>query len=513
MDQNEIIEKLRQEYLQNYPFFRHSICKYKDFQEFHVQLDKCLLSPTRYKLIMIPRNHLKSSAVMSWIAHKIINNPDISVLYESSVYIQAKKYLGEIKNIIESKEFISFFGDIKGTPWTDSSIQVNNRKKTQPAPTVSASGLDKTQTGQHYDLIILDDLVDELNSKTEDGRMKAINRYRQALSLMRPGGTIVLIGTPWDREDLYGWILKQPAIRQMFEVVKMDVYDSAGRILFHQKFCEKMDDERENPGKRSLEGLRLTLGAYQFSCQYRVNPDAEEFSEFKTSWIRRASIEVCEERLHRYRGRVGIFCDPALGKENTKNPCDTAIVIVHFMDNRTADILEEDVGRCDPGATVEKLFYYATKYASSGETGVYIEDVGFQSVLAKLVEERRKDSPFWFSVTAAPPRGDKDARIRGVFAYYKFGQITHSQAISAGKVEKQLERFPKDRLKDSIDALSMFTQHVDFPLKKIEEKINFPAKDAFVSLRAPRVTARKEASNVNYLMKPGSSDTLYKIGE
>lgn len=509
MTEEQQIQSERELAYCNLKYFRKRVCKYLDFQPFHEKLDNVLNSKSRYKRIMIPRNHLKSSAIMSWLLQKILKEPNLSVLYESSIYAQAKRYLSEMREHIESPRWVSLFGNWIGSPWTDSAITINRRTRPQPAPTISASGLDKAQTGQHYDIVILDDLVDELNSKTQEGREKPINRYKQALSLLRPGGIIIMIGTPWDEKDLYGWIDSNPDIAALFETIRFDIYNDDKSILFHQKFCETIAEEKLT-GKRSFESLRTQLGPYQFSCQYRINATAEDFSEFKKSWLKHDSVDAVNSRLKK-EGKIAIFCDPAMGKEATINPCDTAIIISHFMQENKCDVLFNDVSTCTPGDTVTKLHTYASKYASIGkDVEVFIEDVGFQGVLITLLEKKRSESGVYYQVTPVKPNGDKDRRIRGLFPYYKFSQITHSEAIKGGALEYQLCRFPKDRKKDAIDAWSQFVYSMTFPVKIVsDDRIDIPYRNVF-SQRAPLdKKVNKNYSDHTYL---GSEGEMFSVG-
>jgi len=456
--------------LESYWEFRRKICGYKDFDELHRTLvDPFLTAPHRNKLLIIPRNHLKSSAIMAYISWRLIQNPNLSILYESSVYQQAQRYVREISNIMTSPEFKLIFGNWEGEKWTDSELIVSRRKIFQPAPSVSASGIDRTQTGQHYDLIVADDIVDEHNSKTQDGREKVIDRYKQYTSLLRPGGELIITGTPWDEEDLYGWLHTKNELIGQFRVLRLGVYDDSGKIRFKNKFVEKISelDIPGNHGKESLEKLRIANGTYRFSCNYLCIPHRGEEAEFKPNWLIRAPHNECLERLKTRRGRIYIFCDPAMGKENTKDPCDVGIILAHFMPDQMIDVLEDHTKRMTPGDTVEWLHALATKYCKDIDVEVCIEDVNFSGMLIPLVEELRRKSNVYYVVTPVPARGDKEKRIRGLFPYYQFKQIRHSDKIKDGKLEKQLTRFPLDHLKDAADAFSQFTQVLNWPMKQM----------------------------------------------
>jgi hypothetical protein len=462
----------------SYHEFRKRICGYKDFEQFHQNLlDPVLTSDAKSKLIIIPRNHQKSSAIMAYALWRIVKNPNLSILYESSVYEQARKYLGEMSNIISSEPWKLIFGDWKGSIWRDNELLVNKRKAFQPAPTISTSGIDKTQTGQHYDIIIADDIVDEHNSKTQDLREKVIDRYKQYQSLLRPGGELILTGTPWDEEDLYGWLHqeKQTKILGQFATLRIGAYDEHGQIRFKKKFCETIEEENlpENRGKRSFESLKITYGPYKFSCNYLCYPHRGDEAEFKQEWIKRSTASDCVERLKNRPGKVYIFVDPAMGKENSKEPCDAGIIVTHFMPDHMIDVLEDFTNRMTPGDIVEIAHVLASKYVQYTDVEVYIEDVGFQGVLITLLNERRASEGVYYLVSPAFPRGDKEKRIRALFPFYQFGQIRHSDNIKEKKLERQLIRFPLDRLRDAADAFSQFTYLLQWPMKKIKEEPDF----------------------------------------
>ena len=348
----------------NLDYFRKRVCDYHDFQDFHKQIDEILLSTSKYNLIIIPRNHLKSSDVMSWILFTLLKDPNLSFLYESSIYEQATKYVSSMQRIIEDAKWQSLYGNWKGDVWTSKQFIINKRTIHQPAPTICASGIDKTQTGQHYDVIVADDIVDEHNSRTPEGRQKVIDRYKQYLSLLRPHGRIILVGTPWDEEDLYGWIQKQPKVLGQFRVLRLGAYKPDGSILFPQKYVETIEEEMrpENIGKRSFEGLRIQYGPYLFNCNYLCVPFRGEEAEFKPDWIKHDSYQNCLLRLKEKTGKVYIFCDPAMGKESTKDPCDVGLIATHFMPDHAIDVLEDQTRRITPGDTIDWLEAIALRY-------------------------------------------------------------------------------------------------------------------------------------------------------
>jgi hypothetical protein len=513
MDSTDLLSLEASRAYHDFHYFRKYIANYSDFQEFHNAVDRVLLSPSRRKKILIPRNHLKSSDVIAWLAWTILRNTDVSILYETSVYKQTLKYTKELQGIILSDRWKRLYGDFKGRPWREEGGEfiINRRKRSQVAPTLTASGLDRTQTGQHYDIVVFDDIVDEHNHRTEEGREKAIERFRNATSLLRPGGMIVLIGTPWDEKDLYGWLEENPKIAAEFETIRMDIYfPGTRRIMFHQRFVETI--EEEVPGKESLEYLRITNGPFKFACQYRCNPKAEDFAEFKESWLHyEDDQEILKRMLHpSTHGKSCLFVDPAVGKEHTLHPCDNGIVGAHFhpalpSTPSKADVFLAEGINIDPGSLIERIHAYAVSLRLDE---VYIEDVQFQSVLLRLLELKRNQERQTYRIIPVNPQrfGDKDRRIRGLFPYYRFGQITHAASLKGSKLENQLKRFPKDRLKDVIDAFAQFPFMTPFPLVRMQKKDQLAkiSGNAYSAHRAPKIVPKPK--------KGSTEDDIWNVG-
>ena len=112
-----------------------------------------------------------------------------------------------IQKILQGNEMlIDVFGDLsKGAPvWSQAQTTISQNDKREP--TITAAGIDNNLVGGHYDLIIMDDVVNRDNVATQDQIMKVIQRYRDSLDLLEPGGQLIVIGTRWDDGDMYGWI-------------------------------------------------------------------------------------------------------------------------------------------------------------------------------------------------------------------------------------------------------------------------------------------------------------------
>ena len=66
-------------------------------------------SLTANKLIMLPRAHLKSHMVATWVAWVILRHPEVTVLYVSATAELAETQLFAIQNILVSSVFQRYF--------------------------------------------------------------------------------------------------------------------------------------------------------------------------------------------------------------------------------------------------------------------------------------------------------------------------------------------------------------------------------------------------------------------
>ena len=176
--------------------------------ETHGKMIQALESDATRKLIVMPRGTFKTSiGGVSYPIWSLIRNPNIRILLDSELYTNSKNMLREIKLHLEKKELEELYGVFRGTVWNEGEIIINQRTQIKKEATITCSGIGAQKTGQHYDLIIADDMNSPKNSHTPELCEKVINHYRYYTSLLDPGGTIVIIGTRYSANDLIGHIL------------------------------------------------------------------------------------------------------------------------------------------------------------------------------------------------------------------------------------------------------------------------------------------------------------------
>ena len=220
------------------------------------------------KLILVPRGHLKSTLVtVGKSLQAICHNPQVRILIANATYNLACSFLTEIKRHLKfNVDLREFWGDMAlgAETWSANDITLAQAKdfSGKKEPTVTAMGLESNMTSQHYDLIILDDLVNKDFINTTEQIQKTIDFYKESLNLLEPDGELVIVGTRWHDRDLYGWIMDTDNnVIQDFDV------------FFRQAYEGNLEDDNDFkplfPGKftrRYLKNLYDHQGPYFFSC-------------------------------------------------------------------------------------------------------------------------------------------------------------------------------------------------------------------------------------------------------
>jgi hypothetical protein len=341
----------------------------------HNQLFKCFLQKrpgenvvlsdldqqTKKRMILWPRNHLKTSAVRVDIVQNILNYPNIRILFLTGSDKLAKVQLKTIKKFFENptKRFKWLFPEFclwdvrnrrvdefleDGSPnpkaWITQPAKMGTTQWfTVPArtsdilveATFTISTTKSTKAGSHYDIIYVDDLVNETNYRKVDALQKCYDNYIDVCPLLDPVGFMVITGTRYSFGDTYERI-QEDAQKEMKEMgrtiwafhirdcwshgcqncIHTDVYhDYALNIT--QPPCEMCNcpgfKDRGNkdvlfPQSRTrdgrslgftlqiLEGERIRVGPEFFANQYENKPIATGSQTFDETLIGRQTLHA-----------------------------------------------------------------------------------------------------------------------------------------------------------------------------------------------------------------------------
>ena len=185
------------------------------------------LSADDHSLILIPRGHCKSSWAEVAALQDVLREPDsMRVLIISLSQDVATTRLRGIAAKANSAAVLGYFPDIVPEPGRDFSNWDTKNKydlTIQPAATrrvaqhqFSACGWDKLITGQHFDRILMDDVVDYASTRSAERRDKAADRLTELNSIRDPKGRVTVLGTRYHPDDLYSRMMKGSLGRNPF---------------------------------------------------------------------------------------------------------------------------------------------------------------------------------------------------------------------------------------------------------------------------------------------------------
>jgi len=200
----------RKQALDNYEFFITRILRL-DFKPFHKRWFDFQMA-NRETMILAPRGHGKSTiCTVAYSLWKLLKEPKTRILLVSNTSEQAQALAGEIRLQTETNAALrSVFGDLRGGLWRAGKFTLAGRDLIAKEASVTSVGVEGAIVSRHYELIILDDVVDEENSSTRRGREKLRTWYAKVLlPCLEPNGELHLLGTRYHPRDLYGWLAER----------------------------------------------------------------------------------------------------------------------------------------------------------------------------------------------------------------------------------------------------------------------------------------------------------------
>jgi predicted phage terminase large subunit-like protein len=412
------------------------------------------------KLTLIPRGHLKSTVVtVGRTVQAICANPNVRILIANATYSLSCSFLTEVKRHLKFNDKIKMvWGDltVDNEKWSENQIGLSkaNQQGGKKEPTVTAMGVESNLTSQHYDIIIMDDVVNKDYVNTQDQIQKTIDFYKECLNLLEPDGEMIIIGTRWDDKDLYGWIMEpENGALSDFEVFKREAY--SGNLEtgddFQALYPEKFS-------RAHLLKVREQQGPYVFSCNYMNDPVSRDDATFKSEWFKYYDpVDMRGKPLNYF-----ISIDPAISLEQA---ADFSVITTIGVDEEGfIYVIDVDRLKVKPSELIDKVF---EKWRLYGPTIIGIEEVSFQKTLQYMMTEKMQQTNTYLPIRPVKPNNrTKDQRIRGLQPLYANGRILHAKQVNNIKnLEDELIRFPRGRHDDVIDSLSYFLDFI-FPAKR-----------------------------------------------
>jgi len=423
-----------------------------------------------------PRDHGKSEIFcIAYPLRRVCEDPNVRILIVQKTAGEAKKTLQVIKTELErNRELKAYYADHwkemvgqrdisnatgvveregrREGAWQQQRIYVKRDRRGKD-PTVEAVGVGGAITGGHFDVIVLDDVEDDENTKTQE-RLKSLLQWFSGtiLQLREPHTKVVVVGTlKTVAKDIYNFILDNPA--WSCRVVSAILSHELGEIDYEPVYDEEgvlVGVEVGTEGVRTLWPVKWPIEALLFDM----------LASIRSIWIR--------EKLNDLRAMAGrIFkreCFRYVERTGLPTPFEQVVQVwdTAFEEDESADwSVCATLGLA--GGTVYVVDVYRERLEfpelinavkaqyERGRPDVVLVEKRASGRSALQVLKRETKIPI---VAVAPGGKDKVARARAVTPYYESGRVVHVTGTPWLDVfEDELTLFPEAANDDQVDTL------------------------------------------------------------
>lgn len=497
----------------------------RKFGKVHHELAEFLTEPQRVesdenrrRLILMPRGHLKSTvSSVLYTLWRIYRNPNIRILVGTNIKRLGRAFIRELRQYFENgdlqrnvwncrphvegplvpalsaadrrkrnsrrnndftgEEDINFADDTK-LIWSMEALQVL-RTDILKEPTVMIASVGTTVTGDHYDLLILDDVVDFDNSTNDTKADYILDWTRDLESVLDPrqqvvfdvsetvklidnvGDEAVILGTRYFEWDYYAYLIEEApvlGIKTFIRNIYVNGVDDSDGYLWPEKF-----------NAQTIERIRRRINSPQrFSSQYLntiiASTDAT-FSVDRLKWFSSANVhhtmdntwEVVRSGEPTRRIKPILFVDPAATVNSESD--FTVLTVAGYSEDKELIILDIDNGRYNPTEVCERIFAMCDKWQLNSVT---VEMVAGFKLYEHVIREYMKRHSKLIGIRDYRPlnRLHKKARIEAWLQPLMDNGMMYAADHLATNMEfrNELTTFPKCRHDDVLDTLAAIAE-------------------------------------------------------
>lgn len=420
---------------------------------FQDEIDLVLSDPAYKRIcIAIARDHGKSTHLsVAYPLWEIAKNHNIRILLVSSTATIASGFLSQVLNHIESndkyREWARFvdiqkyreqgltYEDIKektlgvvpkkrevqkkDEKWASNAIVIDRDELNVKDATIQAIGLYGSILSKRADIVIVDDLVNQQNSETQEQRDKIKDWVDTTLRpILVPGGRFIYLGNTWHQDDLVAGFLKNPQFdyRKRMPAIVQEADD---RELWNQwaniYLDESLDVHEKNtegekyyfehktemdkgvqvlwPERHSYGALYLKRieNSYSFARMYQCDPSQRPDQKIKDTWLQNA-VEKGKELSLQSAPREGLVMRDTTGgldlaisqKKNSDFTVFLTLDQVLYGNNdfKAGDYIIRNIHRSKYTPTQTKELV-EQQYDMIGHTGIRVESVAYQDAMRR----------------------------------------------------------------------------------------------------------------------------------
>jgi predicted phage terminase large subunit-like protein len=361
--------------------------------------------------------------------------PDLRVGLISNTATQALDFSRAMRYTYESNDRHQevFGNNVSPSKWRDMEwLHRESKWHGSKDVTLYATGCGGPIISKRFDLLLLDDILDEENTATPEAREKVEKWFAQTLlPCLTPDGVVIALGTRWAEDDLY---------QKLITPIEEGGRGWRSKVVSALRETEDGFESYwpEHWPVRKLLHMRAELGSAMFSCAYQND----------ISGLMAGDV---------FQGRYFQYFDEL--------PADRRYTTVMGVDLASSEKERADyTARVTTSRDEQGNYYVRSFYADKREFGhvefirdgymayrpdlVVVENQQFQSTLIRGVMEEHSYIP----IEGKRADADKTTRARAVAAKYEAHKVFHHESLRGSDFETQLKAFPKGH-DDLVDAL------------------------------------------------------------
>lgn len=477
-------KKIREQALEDLSFFARLVNPGYMYGSIHRELYRWLQEYTLFgqgdqlsnnKLMLLPRGHLKSHVVATWLSWIITRHPEVTSLYLSATAELAETQLYAVKNIMGSSIYRRYFPEYihpqegKREKWSATKLSVDHiKRKTEGVrdATVATAGLTTNTTGWHADIIIADDLVVPENAYTEEGRSLVSRKASQFTSIRNSGGFTIACGTRYHPSDVYRDWKEQVYDLYDEEGIKVDdvpvweikEYGVEEDGIFLWPRAIRKDGKAFGFNQQILSRIKAEYSdRVQFYAQYYNDPNdpgSDRISRDNFQYYDQRFLKKNGDRWYMKDNRLNIYASVDFAYSLKKTSDYTAIVVIGVDWSGNIYILDIDRFKTDK---ILDYFEHIRELHSKWNFNKLRAEVSVaQKVIVNGIKDYVTKAGMRMSIEEFRPtrhEGTKEERIAAALEHrYDNLEMWHFEGGWTDVLEEELvlSRPPHDDIKDAL---------------------------------------------------------------
>ena len=432
-----------------------------------------------FGMVLVPRGCAKTSIITKGFSlYGLTQNPNLRVLISGHRHDAAKEILSTTKWEVERERFMERYGkwrpQFKEAKWAEDAVVITPRTKGYREASIDTAGVDRSKIGGHYDLIIIDDLINENNMYSSVMRRRALDHIMSMYPILEPHGTLIIVATRMHVADYCAELLR------LDDLAQRDGRERKYKTLIRSCYIDGDGGEKKlyyplRLGHEFLEDQKYSLTAKKYAAWYLNQPIDDASKVFRREWLRYADFTYATMQDVQLASlssgaRIPVYTtltwDPA-GRKPSETSAYHGITVIGCDAEKTWWAFEIEQVKGTASDIVQHIADLVYLY---GVKTMAIEG-GLLELWLDLLEpilQGRGFMPHIHSLRPPPGEGSKLMRIENILQpRIKAGKLM-LRAGRAGVVHQdfldQLDEFPESDFFDMLDALAIQNQVARVPL-------------------------------------------------